>query len=283
MLENLLFILESGICIFHYRSGESLDINENLVSGFLNAISQFTEETFRKSALDQINISNKKKIVIYSPSQDDKLDNSLEVEGIKMKIYAIVDINDYNPLVLTLVKKLYQKFLRTYKDYLERSRFHNTKKFEPFADEVTNIMDGKIYARTKKKNRISIILSILLIFFPLVVIGVALPNFGPQIDLDCLNIGLVVTVLFGFIIITDIILIITGIIGGYISGSRRGAFNTGIKLTVIIFIALSIIAIRNGIGFFIVIIIIIVYFSLILIGSYYIGGFLRDKNYLYPM
>ncbi|MFX0101335.1 MAG: hypothetical protein ACFFCS_17305 [Candidatus Hodarchaeota archaeon] len=286
MIENLYIISETGICIYHHSVSGTVVYDENLVSAFLSALSQFSQETFQESTLEKLSISNKKKIMIYNPMIDKKL-KKFAGSRYSLKVYAVVHYQDHEKLVLKTLKKIYLEFCKKFEGKLSGKKIHEVSAFESFDENMKKDFHKKIYARNRKSSFMGLLLSIGIIVASILLIGLLLRH---NIDegtlsttLEFLTIQEGIAIFVIFTVGVNIILMLAGVIGGYVVGSRNKAFKNGIRLTLIIILAIGAVSFRQGYSFFLVSFLFLVYFSLNAILSNYIGGYLRDLHYFYPI
>lgn len=287
MIENFFIITDTGLCLYHFTSNDSIPYDENLVSAFLSAISQFSQETFQESTLEKLTISNKKKIVIYNPVLDKKLKDSPEYLH-SLKVYAVVHYQDHEKLVLKTLKRIYLEFCKRYGDKLAGKGIHEVTAFEGFNQYMEKMGQSmKVYPRNKKSSFMGLLLSIGVIVASILIIGLLLRH---NIDegslgtsLEFLTIQEGITIFVVFTVGVNIVLVLSGVIGGYVVGSRKKAFKNGIRLTFIIILAIGAVSFRQGFSFFLVSFLFLVYFSINAIISNFIGGYLRDRHYFYPV
>lgn len=99
---------DTGICIFAYHTEEScrLSLDENLVSGFLSAITQFSRETFHESNLMTVKISRRKNIVVYNLPRDESAQDQANL-GTKLCSYAVTNFYDSDRLIKDLLGKIF--------------------------------------------------------------------------------------------------------------------------------------------------------------------------------
>ncbi|MHA1368781.1 MAG: hypothetical protein ACTSWN_15745 [Promethearchaeota archaeon] len=287
MLENIYILTSSGVCIYHYTVQGAMEFNENLVSAFLTALNQFTQEAFMESSLEKLSISNRKKLIFYNPKNDSKIRD----EGLKSKniyLYAIIHYYDHETLAKNILRQIYKRFVESFEDLLVGNKFLEVSKFNVFDEDIKKILNHRIYPRTKRREFLGIAasLSILLgVLIPFVLLFVLHGGDKSQLESrvqDYLDAhGLLIPFLI-FNAITNLVVGISCFVGGYISGTRRHAIRNGTRLGFSILIIPVMGIIRNGLGFFLVNILIFLYFGLNAVMMYYFGGFLRDRLYLYP-
>nr|MDO8110996.1 hypothetical protein [Candidatus Sigynarchaeota archaeon] len=280
MIENLYLVLDSGICIFAYNATEQLKLDENLVSGFMSAIMQFSKETFQDSTLEKVNISNRKKIVVYNPSKEPSLAEMAIFS--KLRMYAVVDYYDHERLIQHLIKEMCRRFKERYKDTIATKSINETSAFDGFVDDVRAVLAGKTYPRTLARSRLGLLVSFLIIIIPVLAVILFGPDFR-AIEISGLPLDRVVNFLVLVGGVTAVIIFTSGLVGGYIAGSRKNAVKTGIRLTILAFILIVLASFRQGTTFFGIAAVLLVYLGLIsIIGSYF-GGYLRDLQFLYPL
>lgn len=58
------YVIDAGLCIYHYDFKKETHLDDQLLSGFLTAIGSFAQEAFQKG-LQSIHIQNGQKINFY--------------------------------------------------------------------------------------------------------------------------------------------------------------------------------------------------------------------------
>ncbi|MHA1791324.1 MAG: hypothetical protein ACTSVI_01685 [Promethearchaeota archaeon] len=282
MIENVYIILESGVSIYSYSSPTGITIDENLITAFLTALNQFALETFQESNLEKIDISNKKKLVYYNPSLDDKIKHESEPRQ-KLNIYAVTNYLDHPRLTRSILRKIYVTFTKKFHDKLANNTLHEVGAFSSFDEDINRMLKRKVYHRTKKNQFFGLMVSFGIILASLIVFTALNSNTRVYSQLEqYLSEEQAIKMLLTFMSLSNIVLSVSGIIGGYIAGSRKLAVKNGVFTTGIIMLALTIISIRNGLPFLVINFFFIVYFSLNAMFSCYLGGFLRDQRFFYP-
>ncbi|HME54794.1 MAG TPA: hypothetical protein VKM55_21495 [Candidatus Lokiarchaeia archaeon] len=283
MIENLFVVTETGICVFAYHAEGSsrLNLDENLVSGFLSAITLFTQETFHESNLMKVEISRRKKIVIYNPPRDEAIRDQ-ETLGTKLRIYAVTNFYDHDRLIKKLLKEIFTRFHEKFKNDLTRDHMNESSLFETFSNDINQMLAGKTYPRAKKQFRLGLIVAFILIAVPLVLEI----YFGPDFT-SIENSGLKYDEVIKFLVIVGSIaaavMFTSGVIGGYIAGSRKDAMRMGFTLAAIAFALIVLASFRQGITFFGIAVVLLVYLGLIGIVGCFIGGSFRDLRALWPV
>ncbi|MHA1229071.1 MAG: hypothetical protein ACTSRP_00270 [Candidatus Helarchaeota archaeon] len=287
MIESIIIINAGGVCIYNKNFSVS-KTDEQLLSGFLIAVSNFSKEVMSEGQLQKID-TKEQKIVTY------------EDKELGLSIAAIASSMDHDALLLKILKKILKEFDKRYHDVLDDPKITQyNKKFDSIAREI-------IYQYVSKRSGVNIFLGILigvilvLVIFMLqtwmflIFIDSFVSSLGPATDVMELLIPFGIfsleMQLIGFISFAP-----SGFVCGYIAGSRKRGLYIGIILSfsVLIYSFIFIIAIFllkinnviiliNSIG---LLVLVVTYFPLIIIINFlfsYLGGLVKDKNKLYPL
>lgn len=286
MIENLFIVTDTGICIFAYHAEESsrLNLDENLVSGFLSAITQFSRETFNESILEKVEISRKKKIVVYNPPREETIAEQ-EKPSINLRIYAVTNFYDHDRLIKGLLREIFTQFHKKFKNELIKEHMNEFSIFDSFSKEINQLLADKIYPRTRKQSRLGFLVSLVLIVVLLLFLfgendyriseirssGEEFYSIDQIFEYLSIVGSIAAVVMFG-----------SGFLGGYIAGSRKNAIRMGFTLAAIAF-ALIILTSFLKPTFFGIAMMLLVYLGLIGIVGCYVGGSLRDLRSLWPV
>ncbi|MFX1293641.1 MAG: hypothetical protein ACFFD2_02095 [Promethearchaeota archaeon] len=291
MIHNLYIISESGIAIYSNYFVESI-LDEQLISGFLLAISNFATEAVG-SGLKKIELQTGEQLHVY-------YDNSKHLTAA-----ALTNAQDHSKLVLKILKKTLDKFYASFKHQLTIPEgIGDTSEFD---NKLIQFLYDNTAKRDNKRFLLGLIFGILLLtllyfvfwenflealinYFTRMVALFSAPPPSPDIYIAILWI-------FGiFVLAIEVNLIIcfipSAFLGGYIAGSR----NKGKLLGLIFFLftipevlIIMIIFAQNDIvttAGFLYLFMLVIYIPLILITSItlsYLGGYLRDRRKLYPI
>jgi hypothetical protein len=281
MIENLFIVTDTGICIFAYHAVARLQLDENLVSGFLSAITQFSQETFHESVLQKVEITKKKKIVVYNPARDEALEDQAKL-GTGIRMYAVVNFYDHDRLIKAHLKTIFTQFHEKFRDELTRAHMNESSLFDSFSDDLHKLLEGKTYPRTLKQARLGFFVACVSIATPIVLMILFGPDFR-IVEAEGLKYSQVINYIILVGGIAALVIFSSGLIGGYVAGSRKLAVQMGIKLTVIAFILIIFASFRQGFTFFGIAVVLLVYLGLIGVVGCYAGGLLRDLKFLYPV
>ncbi|MHA1311557.1 MAG: hypothetical protein ACTSQO_11625 [Candidatus Helarchaeota archaeon] len=287
MIESIIIINAGGVCIYNKNFTVS-KMDEQLLSGFLIAVSNFSKEVMSEGELQKIDAKDQK-IVSYVDKDTG------------LTIAAIADALDYDGLLLKILRKILKEFDKKYHNVLDDPKISQyNQKFDSIAREI---IDQSVSNRGKSKIIlglfVGIILVILLFDLQSIMLFIFADNYfsslGPATGpLDVLIPFAVFSLemqLIGFLSFAP-----SGFVTGYIAGSRKRGLYIGFILSfsllaysiislivsLIIFHKFNLI-ILNSLGLFILL---VTYLPLIIVITFvfsYIGGLLKDKNKLYPL
>lgn len=133
MIQNIYIIDAAGICLYSYDFQRNIFINEQLLSGFLSAITMFAQEAFQ-TGLQAIQIRNGQKMIFYLEQVH------------KLMFCAIADDLDNNRLLENVLKEIAQKFVGKMSKILtsdEHSRIDEYKQFDPILPEILKNKDKR--------------------------------------------------------------------------------------------------------------------------------------------
>ncbi|MBD3229580.1 MAG: hypothetical protein GF329_15470 [Candidatus Lokiarchaeota archaeon] len=289
MIQSIVIINAGGVCIYN-KNFTASKVDEQLLSGFLIAVSNFSGEVMsEESELQTINAKDRK-IVTYKDKYKE------------LSIAAIADILDRDSLLLKVLKEVLDKFYERYQTVIADPKITSyNKKFDSIAKETIN---KYVSVRGKKEFILGLIAGSIIVFFlffiqmPLVIgystgFITAIPS-GPSTNIAML---LLPAALYSLELqsIAFICFAPAGFITGYIAGSRKKGVYIGIILNVLLFfitIILIILSLTVFTGnFFMIfsfgmIVLIITFIPLNLVTAFafsYLGGLWKDKRKLYPL
>ena len=287
MIESIVIIKEGGICIYNKNFTVS-KVDEQLLSGFLIAVSNFSKEVMTdKSELQTINTKDQK-IVAY------------EDKELKLTIAAIADILDQDNLLLKVLRMILIEFDNKYHNVLDDPKISSyNQKFDSIAKEI-------IFQRISERGKKQIILGLMtggLLVLVLFMLQSGLflefatryfSSFGMVSQIWQLLLPFAIfsleMQLIGFISFAP-----AGYVSGYIAGSRKRGKYIGMVLSITLFIFsiifLIIVEILSLPQFFLFIsvgllVLMITYIPSILTITFvfsYLGGLTKDKKKLYPI
>ncbi len=131
MIQNLYILNPSGICIYSHEFQKNTFVDEQLLSGFLSAITMFAQEAFR-TGLQAIQIRSGQKMIFYLE----------QIHG--LMFCAIANEQDNNRLLETLLKEIAQEFVSKMRNILnlnQDSKINQYKQFDPILSEITKNRD----------------------------------------------------------------------------------------------------------------------------------------------
>ncbi len=257
MIQNLYILNPSGICIYSYEFQKKAFVDEQLLSGFLSAITMFAQEAFR-TGLQAIQIRSGQKMIFY-------------LEQIhKLMFCAIANEQDNNRLLETLLKEIAQEFVFKMSKILisgEDSRIDQYKQFDPFLTQITK---NKEKSRNFKTMMLGLLEGILII--------AGLAQFSNFINAWLLSFLTFNVMLIWFLLILTLELTLCAFVAGYTAGNPKFGVPNGL----LFFLFLNWIVSFDPemyIGF-----LLIAPFVLIAcISAGYYGGLTCDRRKLYPL
>ena len=262
-IENIWMIdSHSGICIYDWcTETKEKTIDEQLVSGLLLAFRNFSSEA---GLVDISAIEGIDRKLAYKA--DDRF-----------IIASICHSKDYEPLVDETLLGLLKDFRKKYKHLLDEGATTDVSPFRTFDENITNKLEGTTASRNIISLSVGAIITAALIgamfavyFFTITPIRNALPESGGLLGLMILLVGF----------------IIGGFFGGLVAGERRfGMIASFISVLPItgFFIAFFRVdwdtmskMIINSALFFLL-------FSVMAISGGLLGGYLKERKFLYPV
>ena len=222
MIESIIIINAGGVCIYNKNFTVS-KMDEQLLSGFLIAVSNFSKEVMSEGELQKIDAKDQK-IVSYVDKDTG------------LTIAAIADALDYDGLLLKILRKILQEFDKKYHNVLDDPKISQyNQKFDSIAREI---IDQSVSNRGKSKIIlglfVGIILVILLFDLQSIMLFIFADNYfsslGPATGpLDVLIPFAVFSLemqLIGFLSFAP-----SGFVTGYIAGSRKRGLYIGFILS----------------------------------------------------
>lgn len=308
MITNLYIINSAGLAIYTHHWTSAQDLDEQLLTGFLTAITDFSQEAIKGSQLNSLDLDIGRLVLYKDPSSE-------------LSVAAICDSLDHPRLLQNLLKKIYDGFLDQFEDAKE---FSDVERFRKFTPNLAKIVRFKTYKRSKLRLGIGIGAGILIfsLLFYFAVLFFTLPelnlyitrninilftfltNYDDLLPFDhpnnlaavnnFLN-GLIATaflLIFNLSISVMILYLPSAIVAGFISGSRkRGKYIAVFMFGYLIIVGLILFSMADknpviglmsvstifSFGVFLPLILI-----LILAGAYF-GGYLMDIWRLHPI
>lgn len=215
MINAVFIISASGGCVFYHefkKLGGGLD--QDLVSGFLVALQNFSKETFGEGQEPQkLDLAGDLRLV-YSLNKETQLLGACVADGV-----------DHPKLVQKLIDKILNEFVKQFKDKLDKS--YEVSQFSDFVEYVVRTITSKISKRGVLSFSLGIIITAFLI--PLALI--------PLIYLLSFRLGVDVTLAENIPIITSLLFVVGGlpqILTGYIAGNKKLAIIASIIMSLVI-------------------------------------------------
>lgn len=281
MIYNLYIISEGGLALYSKNFAKST-IDENLISGFLLAIGNFSKETVG-SGLKKIELQRGEQLCIFYD------------ETSKLSVAAITGAEDHPKLVSQILQNILRKYTDIFKDIIgSPSIVEEGPKFDPVVDKFLADHTAK---RDKKRFILGLLLgglilgALLLLFIPylrdsvvtFITEIISLYYGSPRGPLDAI-------LFFGeFSIKLEFVLLVSFIPSSFVAGYLAGSRNKGKVIGLIFFffaLGLSFAAIFIEVLSVLIVLMLLIYIPLVLITSIvlgYLGGLLRDRRVLYPI
>jgi len=296
-----LFIIdEKGICI-HNQNFVNRKIEPQLISGYLTALNDFSQE-FMSQDLNTINLFSDKLVIYKEPAT-------------KLTIAALVNTLDNTSLIKSLLIKIINEFYELNKEFLKNESYNvkvkkNEKKLSNF---VLDLLNNKTLTRDRSRTLISFFIACgILIGFLIgltnMFVGLLTTDFlyiknlfnGLPANFDPFNINFAaatftiiggLTTLFGRLISYLVGgLLISGLVFGYLSGTRKAAVRKGIVLMIIEIVTSCILLVIIDPGNYFLILFYLIFASTFIFVPllstsyiYYLGGILRERSKLYDI
>ncbi len=244
------------MCIYTYNFRKSIDIDEQLLSGFLSAIGSFAQQTFQ-TGLQTINIENGQKMNFYVEKQT------------KLIFVAISDTRDNNSLLEHLLAEIALKFNHEMEQHLnstERGCLDNYKKFN---NTIITVVKG----RDKDRSRKTMLEGL---FTGTVILIMIFYAFSPLFIQFMGNLIIYISLIILFI---SIGLLSSTFVSGYFAGNPKMGTTNGF-----IFFALVLIVVSFFYPYSFYMWIIASPFAIIICAAAgFYGGLMCDKRKLYPL
>ncbi|MHA1314347.1 MAG: hypothetical protein ACTSRB_10600 [Candidatus Helarchaeota archaeon] len=291
MIYDLFIITEGGLGIYHKSFAHST-IDDQLLSGFLTAISDFSKETMGEK-LSKIDVQTEQLVIHFDRT-------------LKITIAALASQKDNLSLIKKTLMEIAEAFYLQFKDYLLKGKLDISVIREKFDPTVEQIVENKIRKRGWQMDLLGLAIGgLILVLFSFITINF-LSDFLSRYFFTGGTSYEPLTNLFNFASITARLqfFLLIGIVPsaiaiGYISGSSKWKHAFGLTLILVGtflvsnwllgFVAgqaqrarvfeLSINAITINL-------IIILYLPLYLLSCFifiYIGGLSLEKRYFYPI
>mgnify|MGYP000870060614 CR=1 FL=1 len=258
MINNLYIIDNAGCLLFSHCFIQRNNTNEQLISGFLSAMSSFAQETFQ-TGLQTMGIRNGQKLVFFIAPE------------FKLLITAIADAHDNNYLLEKLLGDIANLFIREMRSVLSDSKINaRIDLYQPFEKILIQIVKNK-----DKKRNIKTLLSGLFVGLFLLVLSSILTDKL----LIWMNERMVEsTVLTIFLIVFCGAVSLCSFVSGFLAGSTKiGMFNG-----LLFWIILNLVIALNW-ELFLSFLLIDSYVFVACIAAGYAGGKYCDRKYLYPL
>jgi hypothetical protein len=259
MIYNL-FVIDNGCSIYSYEFKKNFGLNDQLLSGFLSAISSFAQETFN-TGLMTIQIRNGQKLAFYFASE------------YKLLLCAIADGRDNDHLLEKILGVISAKFTDVMQEVLtsdlKRARIDLYKPFDPILKDLMKL-------KTKPRNIKSMGMGILSGFIALIGFASLIYTIVAEMRTNLIEESVV---LISFLLLLSGSLSLCSLISGYIAGNSK----MGLKNGVIFFILLNILILVLNSSLFISFLYISPFVLIACVASGYAGGYLCDRRNLYPL
>ncbi len=258
MIINLYVIDAAGICIYSYDFQRNVFVNEQLLSGFLSAITMFAQEAFQ-TGLHAIQIRNGQKMIFY-----------LELKH-HLMFCAIADEKDNNRLLERILKEIALKFVEETKDLLDAAEHGRIDGYKKFDNTLPQIVKNK----TKRRDIRTMALGL--------IEGIAV-----LIALSTITYGIVVllrylftenTVLIFFLLILSSVLSLSSFVSGYTAGNTKFGVRNGLSF----FVILNVIIVTLSPEMFLNFLYISPFAFIACTAAGYYGGLTCDRRKLYPI
>ncbi|MHA1144133.1 MAG: hypothetical protein ACTSRW_05290 [Candidatus Helarchaeota archaeon] len=149
MLMDLYIINEAGLAIYTHNWGGAFGLDEQLITGFLTAISDFSKEAIRGSHLNSLDLDIGQLVLYKHPDSH-------------LTIAAICDPRDNLNHVQKILRKIHDSFLSKFPDAHLSS---NIEKFQIFTRQLDKIVRLRTYPRNKLTLSFAIIVGLALLTF----------------------------------------------------------------------------------------------------------------------
>ena len=216
MLFNF-FIIDQGLCIYHYDFVKESSIDEQLLS--VSVYNRVTAQNTFQNGLQAIQIQNGQKMNFF-------IENHY-----KIMFCAISDTWDNNFLLEKILKKLSVGFVKKYASKLDSNTRSQIDEFRNFDADLSNILRGKDKKRSRGTMAVGIIVGLLTLIGTLILFILILGVFKVLSDMTIVAMGAIIYIYIGLSL------------SAYISGSVAGISSMGLKNGIIFAIVLLILTI----------------------------------------
>ncbi len=293
MFHSLYITTENGVCIFAKHFLKKSKIDDQLISGFINALGSFATEALG-AGMQSLKLQTGEQLAILKYSE------KVSLIGI-----VIADPRDNLTLIRKLLLKILTDFYTIFRQKLE-TKAPNVKEFEEFRFTVDSILEGKVSARTNFKMIIGFITGllvmglILLLFVPAIIrisqiniAGFGLPPIDFSDNLSAIELQtlqtitlVIIVALMGF---SCIIFLLPTFLAAYIAGNTKRGIWTALLLGTSVGILLLIGSVTSARQEFMDVNVFLWYLAFspllvslsLLCGMY--GGRLKERRKLYPL
>ncbi|MHA1818877.1 MAG: hypothetical protein ACTSU2_16510 [Promethearchaeota archaeon] len=253
---HALYIIYQGMNIYNYQLKKDIDLDPQLVSGFLTAIGNFARETFQ-SGLQSIAIKNQKMSFYYDAKT-------------QLLFCAISNLNDNNYLLENLLGKIARAFIKQFHDKLDLQSMSNVGAYNEFTPNLIKLLKNITHKRNGMTILSGLILGSIAIIFSIFLFGAIY---------EVLNIKSRVLSEFIILLFMCVAFFGSSVISGYLAGAPKTGLINGFVFF-ILSILLVLILIPEILEYFVF----LTPFSLIVcMAGGYFGGLLMDRRKLYPL
>ena len=250
MITSLYIIHETGPCLFKREYLKNVEIDEQLISGFLMAVSSFAQEAF-VDGLQRIQLASGRRL-IYGYNKE---------YGVLAA--ALSDNDDHPILVEKILDSIVNKFIERYGDSLRP--FKGAVEFDDFKE----VVDEEILKRVRVRDKVSYVSSIISSSMIAILEAVFMSTMRPMFP------GLMSSALVAFLAAA-----VPSFFGGFIGGNRKIGVISGFAGTLPFLIIILISPFLGGFDQFIFYVQTLVPMALIM-GA--LSGYLVERTRLYPL
>ncbi|MBN2150430.1 MAG: hypothetical protein JW839_03185 [Candidatus Lokiarchaeota archaeon] len=221
MIQNLFVSTELGELVYAKNVADNrMDVDENILIGFLTAIDNFSKEAF-KTYIKLLDIDNRRKLVIHYQQKEHLI------------VAAIVDGRDDVGLVQSILKNLAMGLVTEYGNKIDPEGVDKA-----LVDrELGRILKGKAATRNPKISLLALLLSIGFAY-PLVwggvfasfLISTSVLTQVMSSSSDALFVFFLPGMLYVVLIYTSITFIFPSLVSGFVSGQFKHAVAIGVIL-----------------------------------------------------
>ncbi len=255
---NLYVIDGAGICIYSYEFQRNVFVNEQLLSGFLSAITMFAQEAFQ-TGLHAIQIRNGQKMIFY-----------LE-QNHKLMFCAVADDKDNNRLLERILGEIAQSFVEETKDLLDSDNHGRIDGYKRFDTVLPEIVKNKTKRRDTRTMALGLIegIGVLVTSSVITYLIVVLLRLIYAQDI----------VLILFLLILSSVLSLSSFVSGYTAGNPK----FGVRNGLLFFILLNLIIVSINPILFLNFLYISPFVFICTAAAGYYGGLICDRTKLYPL